>query len=95
LKVTMSSEPAATAVARTWRSFGSFVIAGSSRSISAASTSASSNPRPSLHDPAGLLLGDLAFREVAAHLIEDALAPERRVQPELSESEQGVAEREG
>jgi hypothetical protein len=41
--VTISSESAATAAARTCRSFSSFVIAGSSRSISAGSTSASSN----------------------------------------------------
>jgi hypothetical protein len=46
-------------------------------------------------DTRGLLLGDLALDEVAGHLLEDPGAPERCVQVELGEPEQGVAEGEG
>ena len=44
--------------------------------------------------PVGLLLGDPALDEIAAHLLDDALTPKRRVQLEFGEPEQGVAERE-
>jgi hypothetical protein len=37
---------------------------------------------------------DLALDEVAPHLREDALAPKRRIQLQLSEPQQDVAERE-
>jgi hypothetical protein len=48
-----------------------------------------------LLDPGGLLGGDAVFDEVAGHLLEDAGAPERRVELELGEPEQRVAEGEG
>ena len=46
-------------------------------------------------EPVGLRLADLALGEVAAHLLEDAGAPKRRVQLELGQPKQRVAKREG
>jgi hypothetical protein len=45
-------------------------------------------------DPIGLLGGDPVLDEVARHLLEDPGAPERRVELELCEPQQRVAERE-
>jgi hypothetical protein len=82
--VTISSESAATAAARTWRSCDGwcrlealdlggvdlgFLEGGAHRSL----------------DPGGLLGGDPVFDEVPRHLLENACAPERCVQLKLGE----------
>ena len=46
-------------------------------------------------DPGGLRGGDPVLDEVAGHLLEDAGAPERRVELELGKPQQGVAEGKG
>jgi hypothetical protein len=75
---------------------GSFVIAGSSRSISArVNLGFLEGLAHRLLDPCRLLFRDLFLDEAARHLVEDPGAPERCEEFELGEAEQRVAEREG